>query len=82
MELEGAIHRAANRDWNRVYVTLQGTALTFHKCRIPGVFPTKSRSTPDFPAGTQKGTLLQSYNLTHADVGIAADYLKYVPFPV
>jgi len=75
MELEGAVHRAQNRNWYRVFVTLQGTALTFHKCKVPGMFG-KSRSSPDFPAGTTKGSLLQSYNLQHADVGIAADYLK------
>jgi hypothetical protein len=75
MELEGAVHRAQNRNWYRVFVTLQGTALTFHKCKLPGFFG-KSRSSPDFPAGTTKGPFLQSYNLQHADVGIAADYLK------
>ncbi|KAE9379690.1 hypothetical protein N431DRAFT_326010 [Stipitochalara longipes BDJ] len=76
MELEGAVHRAQNRNWARVYVTLQGTALTFHKCKIPGILGTKGRTTPDFPAGTTKGAFLQSYNLQHADVGIAADYVK------
>lgn len=75
MELEGPIRKAANRNWNRVWVTLQGTALTFHNCKVPGMFG-KSRGSPDFPAGTIKGSLLQSYNLQHADVGIAADYLK------
>jgi hypothetical protein len=75
MELEGAVHRAQNRNWYRVFVTLQGTALTFHKCKLPGVFG-KSRTSPDFPTGTTKGQFLQSYNLQHADVGIAADYLK------
>jgi hypothetical protein len=77
MELEGAVHKAQNRNWTRVYVELQGTALTFHKCKIPGILGSKGRTTPDFPAGTTKGELLQSYNLQHADVGIAADYVKY-----
>jgi hypothetical protein len=81
MELEGAVHRAQNRNWTRVYVTLQGTALTFHKCKIPGILGTKGRTTPDFPAGTTKGLFLQSYNLQHADVGIAADYVKYTNLP-
>ncbi|PMD34423.1 hypothetical protein L207DRAFT_409429, partial [Hyaloscypha variabilis F] len=76
MELEGAVHKAQNRNWTRVYVELQGTALTFHKCKIPGILGSKGRTTPDFPAGTTKGELLQSYNLQHADVGIAADYVK------
>jgi hypothetical protein len=79
MELEGAVHKAQDRNWYRVMVTLQGTALTFHKCKTPGFFGVGmggSKHSPDFPAGTTKGSFLRSYNLQHADVGIAADYLK------
>jgi len=77
MELEGVVHRAQDRNWYRVLVTLQGTALSFYKCKIPGVFASR-KSSPDFPAGTTKGAFLRSYNLQHADVGVAADYVKYV----
>jgi len=62
-----------------VYVTLQGTALTFHKFKSSGVFPRTGdgrKHTPDLPAGSKKGHLLRSYNLQHADVGVAADYFK------
>jgi hypothetical protein len=38
MELQGAVRRADDRNWNRVFVTLQGTALTFHKYKSSGVF--------------------------------------------
>jgi hypothetical protein len=79
MELEGAVHKAQDRNWYRVMVTLQGTALTIHKCKSSGLFGggiKRSKHTPDFPAGTTRGAFLRSYNLQHADVGIAADYLK------
>lgn len=78
MELEGAVHQATDRSWTRVMVTLQGTALTFHKCKTAGVFGAMGgkKHSPDLPAGTSRGAFLRSYNLQHADVGIAADYLK------
>jgi hypothetical protein len=79
MELQGAIHRASDRNWYRVLATLQGTLLTFHKLKGSGVFSRERdgrKGTPDFPAGTRRGSLLGSYNLQHADVGIAADYVK------
>jgi hypothetical protein len=79
MELEGAVHRAHDRNWNREVVTLQGTALTFHKYKSGGVFAKVDggkRGSADFPAGAKRGHLLKSYNLQHAEVGVAADYLK------
>jgi hypothetical protein len=81
MELEGAVHKAHDRNWYKVLVTLQGTALSFHKYQKPGMFSSvrdqSGRQTgPDFPPGLKRGEFLRSYNLQHADVGIAADYLK------
>jgi hypothetical protein len=80
VELQGAIHRASDRKWYRVYATLQGTALTFHKYKSSGYFsawsPDCGRS--DTAPLLKKGQFLMSYNLQHADVGIAADYFKYV----
>lgn len=79
MELQGAIHRASDRNWYRVLATLQGTLLTFYKVKGSGVFCRERgdrKGTPDLPAGTKRGSLLGSYNLQHADVGIAADYVK------
>jgi hypothetical protein len=79
MEFEGPVHRANDRNWYRVYVTLQGTALTFHKYKNSGVFARSEvgrKHTPDFPTGTKKSHFLRSYNLQYADVGAAADYFK------
>jgi hypothetical protein len=78
MELEGAVHRAHDRNWYRVYVTLQGTALTFHKHKSSGLLSAWSSEggRVDIAVPTKKGQFLKSYNLQHADVGIAADYFK------
>lgn len=78
MELENAIHRAQDRNWYRVMVTLQGTALSFHKVSSTGFFsgPSGKKHNADYPLGTKKGLFLKSYNLRHAEVGIAADYQK------
>lgn len=81
MELESATRRADDRNWNRVFVSLQGTALTFHKYKSSGVFGTRPEFLDDFPDQPiegKKGEFLQSYNLHLADVGIAADYTKCV----
>lgn len=78
-ELESAVHRSPNRNWSRVFVALQGTALTFHKYKGGRLLDLGSRrQNPDLPVEGRKGAFLKSYNLQHADVGIAADYLKYV----
>ena len=79
MELEGAIHRATDRNWYRVSVMLQGTALTLYKYKSSGYFSTWSSDggKADLVVPGKKGELLKSYNLQHADVGIAADYYKY-----
>lgn len=78
VELEGAVHRASDRNWYRVYATLQGTALTFHKYKSSGYFSTWSSEgrRSDAAAPGKMGQFLKSYNLQHADVGIAADYFK------
>ncbi|KAF8851985.1 hypothetical protein BDZ45DRAFT_717165 [Acephala macrosclerotiorum] len=81
MELEGAVHKAQDRNWYKVLATLQGTALSFYKYQKPGMFSSARDATgrktgPDFPPGLKRGQFLRSYNLQHADVGIAADYLK------
>lgn len=73
-ELEGAVHRAHDRNWYREVVTLQGTALSFHKFKGGNVFGKEGKN--DIAAGAKRGPLLRSYNLQHAEVGVAADYLK------
>lgn len=84
MELEDAVRRASERNWNRVFVTLRGTALLLHKYKSSGVLGPKGGlldKYPDFAVGTNKGEFLRSYNLQYADVGIAADYTKFVLSP-
>ncbi|KAL2074152.1 hypothetical protein VTL71DRAFT_7930 [Oculimacula yallundae] len=77
MELEGAVHQATDRNWYRVVVTLQGTALKFHKFKGSALFAGKDDGgKPSDSMASKKGPFLKSYNLQHADVGIAADYLK------
>jgi len=75
-ELEGAVHRAHDRTWYKVSVTLQGTALTLHKYRSGGMLAGWGREGADIAVSGKKGGFLKSYNLQHADVGIAADYYK------
>lgn len=81
MELEGAVNRADDRNWNRVFVTLQGTALSFYKYKSSGVFGTRPEFLDDFPdqpVEGKRGEFVRSYNLHRADAGIAADYTKCV----
>jgi len=79
-ELEGAVHRSQDRNWHRVFVKLQGTALSFHNYKGNRVMERLAirdgMPNADMPDKTKKGEFLQSYNLQHADVGIAADYIK------
>ena len=78
VEVEGAVYRAYDRSWYREYVTLRGTVLIVHKCKRH-IFsrPEKPEDDdPDFPTGAARGSLVRSYNLQHAEVGIAADYTK------
>ncbi|CZS93178.1 hypothetical protein WAI453_000873 [Rhynchosporium graminicola] len=77
MELEGAVHQATDRNWYRVVVTLQGTALNLHKFKGSALFGAKDDGgKPNDSLASKRGPFLRSYNLQHADVGIAADYLK------
>ncbi|CAG8951917.1 hypothetical protein HYFRA_00005722 [Hymenoscyphus fraxineus] len=73
-ELEGAVHRAQDRNWYREIVTLQGTALSFHKYKGGNVFGKEGKN--DTATGAKRGPLLRTYNLQHAEVGVAADYLN------
>jgi len=76
VELEGVIRRAADRNWYRVCVALQGTALTFHKYRSYTLSWSTDAARSDVLAPGKKGQFIRSYNLQYADVGIAADYYK------
>ena len=62
-------------------VSLQGTALNFYKVRGGGLFGRKGKRDDgemEKERGGGKGGLIRSYNLQFAEVGIAADYTKYV----
>lgn len=84
MELETAVNRAFDRNWHKVYVELQGTSLRFYKSKSAGLFADGGgpKSCADDPPYLKKGELLKIYSLQHADVGIAADYEKYVEIKV
>lgn len=78
MELETAVHTAFDRKWYQVYAELQGTALRFYKVKSAGIFAGGGgpNTSADNPPHLKLGELLKIYSLQHADVGIAADYLK------
>ncbi|RKF65852.1 putative ph domain-containing protein [Erysiphe neolycopersici] len=69
MEFQNAIQRASNRNWHRVRVTLQGTALNLYK-------PSNSIFGLRRIGQSNVSPLLRSYNLHHAQVGVATDYVK------
>lgn len=82
MEIEDAVKRAEYRNWRTMFVVLHGTALHIYSAKKEFGWG-KSRMhgpdvQPDNPSWLRKGSLERSYSLQHADVGIAADYHKYV----
>lgn len=84
MEIEDAVKRAEYRNWRTMFVELHGTALHIYSAKKKDFGWGKSRMhgpdvKPDNPSWLRKGSLERSYSLQHADVGIAADYQKYVP---
>jgi len=85
MEIEDAVKRAEYRNWRPMVVELHGTALHIYSAKKRDFGWGKGRMhgpdvKPDNPSWLRKGSLERSYSLQHADVGIAADYQKYVAF--
>lgn len=85
MEIEDAVKRAEFRNWRTMFVELHGTALHIYSSKKDFGWG-KSRMhgpdvRPDNPSWLRRGSLERSYSLQHADVGIAADYHKYVSAP-
>lgn len=83
MEIEDAVKRAEYRNWRTMIVELHGTALHIYSTKKKDFGWGKNRMhgpdvKPDNPSWLKKGSLERSYSLQHADVGIAADYQKYV----
>ena len=65
-ELSSPFHVAANREWYDAYAVLEGTQLSIHRVKTPGLLSKNRRPTP--------GRFLKAYSLQHAEVGIAGDY--------
>lgn len=81
MEIENATKRAEDRRWTASYVVLHGTSLEIHECRKDRSWAGRTARTgpgvsPDRPPWMRKAGLERRYNLSYADVGIAADYVK------
>ncbi|KJR81007.1 uncharacterized protein SPSK_05045 [Sporothrix schenckii 1099-18] len=81
MEIENATKRAEDRRWATSYVVLHGTSLEIHQCRKDRSWAGRTTRTgpgvsPDRPPWMHKAGLERRYNLSYADVGIAADYVK------
>jgi hypothetical protein len=56
------------RDWWDAYVILQGTQISIHRIKQPGLLSRNKLPTP--------GRLVATYSLQHAEVGVAADFRK------
>lgn len=82
MEIIDTIKRAPARNWRAMFVKLEGTKLSIYSIKKDWGLGRSSRHGAqvfaDNPPWVQKGKLEKTYTLLHADVGIAADYEKYV----
>jgi hypothetical protein len=67
-ELSSPFQIAGNREWNDVYVHLQGTQLRICRIKIPN-FLSKNRA-------PVPGRLIKAFSLQHAEVGVASDFKK------
>ena len=78
-EVENTTKRAEDRQWHTVRVELTGTALNVYRVKKDwgwGRSKDGPHVNPDNPPWVKKSRLEKSYNLAHADAGIAADYTK------
>lgn len=82
MEIIDTIKRAPARNWRAMFVKLEGTKLSIYSIKKDWGLGRSSKHGAqvfaDNPPWVQKGKLEKTYTLLHADVGIAADYEKYV----
>lgn len=79
LEFESAVQKATNRNWHKVWLVLQGTALHLYQAKNVSFFSAQKcapNTSPDLPPYIKQGELLQTYSLQYAEVGIAADYEK------
>lgn len=82
MEIVDTIKRAPARHWRAMFAQLEGTKLSIYTIKKDWGLSRSSKTGAeifaDNPPWVQKGVLEKTYTLLHADVGIAADYEKYV----
>lgn len=82
MELVDAIRPSHDRQWRATMVQLQGTSLKFYEVKKEWGWGMArewaANPSPDNPPWAKRNGLIKAYNLQYADVGIAADYRKYV----
>jgi hypothetical protein len=81
MELASPFERATHRNWRKVYVILHGTVLKMYKPKkIPFFSSGKTIAAVEGgkPIEYTPGSSIKCYTLQLAEVGIAADYKKYV----
>jgi hypothetical protein len=67
-ELASPFQVANQREWNDVYVILQGTQLSLYRLKSASLLSKNRAQGP--------GKLIRNYSLQHAEIGIAADFKK------
>ncbi|KAH7109050.1 hypothetical protein B0J11DRAFT_449242 [Dendryphion nanum] len=67
-ELSSPFQVAQTREWSDTYVVLQGSQLSLHRIKSPGILSKNRTPGP--------GRLLRKFTLQHAEVGVAADFKK------
>jgi hypothetical protein len=72
-ELSSPFQVSGCRDWYDAFVILQGTQLSIHRVKNPGLLSKSRQPTP--------GRLIRSYTLQHAEVGVASDFRKTALIP-
>lgn len=77
MEMISPFDRAGKRKWGKTYAILHGTLLQLYKPkRVP--FFSKVPQQIGKPLGYTPGEMVRSYTLQLAEIGVAADYRKWV----
>jgi hypothetical protein len=67
-ELSSPFQIAGTREWNDVYVQLQGTQLRIYRIKTANFLSKNKAPGP--------GRLIKSFSLQHAEVGVASDFKK------
>lgn len=67
-ELTAIFQVSRSREWNPVYVVLEGTQLKIHRVKSPTILSKNKSPTP--------GRLIRSFTLQHSEIGVASDFKK------